>query len=66
MHGENKWRQGMPKNPTDPMSQKTEEAPQAECDERGPDYDNNTKEKWLTGAVPATKMPHYDSSKKWK
>jgi hypothetical protein len=44
----------MPKYPTDPMSQKSEEAPQDICDKRGPDYDNNTREKWLTGAVPAT------------
>jgi hypothetical protein len=59
----------MPKKPTypaDPMSQRSEEAPQAECDQRGPDYDNNTKAKWLTGAVPATTMTHYDNSKKWK
>lgn len=65
MHAEAKWRQGMPKK-FDPMSQKSEEAPQCPEDQRAPDYDNNTKEKWLTGAVPATKMPHYDSSKKWK
>ena len=56
----------MPKYPTDPMSQKSEEAPQDICDKRGPDYDNNTKEKWLTGAVPATSMPNFDHSKKWK
>ena len=48
------------------MSQQTEEAPQAECDQRGPDYGNNTNEKWLTGAVQATTMPNYDNSKKWK
>ena len=56
----------MPKYPTDPMSQKSEAAPQDICDKRGPDYDNNTREKWLTGAVPATSMPNFDNSKKWK
>ena len=55
----------MPKQ-FDPMNQKSEEAPQCPEDARAPDYDNNTREKWLTGAVPATKMPHYDNSKKWK
>ena len=55
----------MPKK-YDVMDQSTEETPQDAVDKRGPDYDNNTKEKWLTGAVPATKMPHYDNSKKWK
>ena len=56
----------MPKASGGTMNQKSEEAPQCPQDARGPDYDNNTKEKWLTGAVQATKMPHYDNSKKWK
>jgi hypothetical protein len=51
------------------MSQVSEEKPQDPIDQRGPDYDNNTnsnpKERWLTGAVQATKMPHYDNGPKW-
>jgi len=55
----------MPKK-FDTMSQKTEEAPQDVCDQRGPDYDNNTKEGWLVGKnEDATKMPHYDKSPKF-
>jgi len=50
----------------DVMDQRTEEAPQDECDKRGPGYDNNTRKGWLTGKVQATKMPNYDNSKKWK
>jgi len=55
----------MPKK-NDVMDQRTEEAPQDECDKRGPGYDNNTRQGWLTGKVQATKMPNYDNSKKWK
>ena len=57
----------MPKYPTDPMSQKSEEAPQDICDKRGPDYDNNHPNDWVRGRnEDATSMPHYDKSKKWK
>jgi hypothetical protein len=54
----------MPKK-HNPMDQTSEEAPQAPEDARAPGYDNNTKEKWLTGAVQATRMPHYDHSRKF-
>jgi hypothetical protein len=54
----------MPKK-FDTMNQKSEERPQFPEDQRAPDYDNNTKEKWLTGAVQATRMPHYDHSRKF-
>lgn len=57
----------------DPMSQVSEEAPQDECDKRGPRYDNIATG-WVRGAVgkptmkneTAENMPHYDHSKKWK
>jgi hypothetical protein len=55
------------------MSQVSEEAPQFECDQRGPGYDNIASG-WVRGAVgkptmkneTAENMPHYDKSKKWK
>jgi len=55
----------MPKK-FDTMDQTSEEAPQFECDKRGPDYDNKTKEGWLVGkGEDATKMPHFDKSPKF-
>jgi len=56
----------MPKKPFDTMDQTSEEAPQCPEDKRRePEYSNNTKEKWLTGAVQATRMPNYDHSQKF-
>jgi hypothetical protein len=55
----------MPKK-HDVMDQSSEEAPQCPEDKRASGYDNNTREKWLTGAVQATEMPGFDKSKKWK
>jgi hypothetical protein len=65
MHAEAKWRQGMPKK-FDPMSQKSEERPQAECDQRAPGHDNNHPNDWVRGRnEDATRMPHFDKSPKF-
>lgn len=57
-----KTRYGKPHEPS--LSQKSEEAPQAECDKRGPDYDNNTSNNWLRGANEnATTKPGFDKGK---
>ena len=46
----------------DPMSQKSEEAPQCPEDARGPDYSNNHPNDRVRGNnEDATKMPHFDS-----
>ena len=53
--------------PKGTMDQTSQEAPQDYCDQRRePDYSNNTKEKWLTGAVQATEKPGFDHTKKGK
>jgi len=47
------------------MSQVSEEAPQDECDKRGPDYDNLTPQSWITGRnEDATTKPGFDHSQK--
>jgi hypothetical protein len=58
----------MPKRKFDTMDQSTEERPQCPEDQRAPGYDNEVPVKsWLRGAgEDATRMPHYDRSKKWK
>jgi len=52
----------------DPMDQRTEERPQAECDQRAPGYSNEVPVKsWLRGGnEDATRMPHFDHSRKSK
>ena len=49
--------------PSGTMNQKSEEGPQAECDQRGPGYDNKTPQSWITGAnEDATTKPGFDHS----
>jgi hypothetical protein len=59
----------MPKKLFDTMNQRSEAQVQCPEDKQAPGYDNNVnsnpKERWLTGAVQATKMPHYDNGPKW-
>jgi hypothetical protein len=58
---------GIPSTTSGTMNQKSEERPQCPEDARAPDYDNNHPNDWVRGAnEDATRMPHYDKSKKWK
>lgn len=50
-------------SPGNVMSQKSEEAPQCDCDKRGPDYDNNTPSNWLRGMPSAEGKPGFDKGK---